>query len=575
MRALVTSISKASGLSETEVKALLAPPKQREHGDLALPCFVLAKSQKISPVQCAKELAAKLVLPSAISKLEVAGPYINFHFERSAVVSAVVSEILIQGEKYGSHASRSESVIVEYSSPNIAKTFHVGHLRTTLIGHSLHQIYKHLGYNTIGINHLGDWGTQFGFVYAGCKLWGQPSEPSVDSLVELYRRASALRKAQDESKLAPEDIDKPNVNQMARDYFIKLESGDPEAIKFWQWCLDVSMQYLLKMYERMGINFDYHTGESFYRDMIPAVEQRIKDSGILVESEGALGVELSKELGFARIFAADGRSLYITRDIATALYRFDTFAPHKILYVVAAQQALHFKQLIAILANMKHPVAERMQHVAFGFVPGMSTREGGGISLKQFLDEANSRALNAYLNEVTKRPEGVDPEKVAEKVAIGAMYFYFLSQSNVKDLHFKWEQALNFNGDSGPYLQYAVARINSIESKAREFSIVFNAVENSSDSAISLLVDDSAYALVSLLSEFKDVVQKAAYDYEPYYIAQHLLEIAKAFSRAYNEHKVVGAEAKLAQARLQLFVATRTVLSIGMKLLGVPVIERM
>lgn len=576
---LIDTISKVTTLEPIQVAKVLTKPQNRaqnrDHGDLALPCFQVAKVKGISPPEAAKWLAENISLPPGITKATPVGPYLNFTYDRKTIFAATIPIILKEQEGYGRKADHGKTIIVEYSSPNIAKTFHVGHLRTTLIGHSLVQIYKHLGYKTIGINHLGDWGTQFGFVWAGCKLWGRPEQPTVDALVDIYRRATNLKKAQEENTVSADDRDKPDINQMARDYFISLEGGDKEATEFWQWCLDISLDYLKSMYRRMGIEFDHYTGESFYRDMLESVEQKIRDSGILEESRGALGVDCGKKLGFARVFTEDGRSLYITRDIATAMYRQDTFSPEKILYVVAAQQSLHFQQLIEILKRMKEPVSDKMVHVSFGFVPGMKTREGGGISLKDFLDESYDRALTAYRSEVQKRPEGSNDEKIAEAVAVGSMYFYFLSNSNVKDFHFSWDQALNFQGDSGPYLQYALARINSIEAKANNAGISLNKDNNSFNP--DLLVEDHAYDLALLLTEFGAVIEKSGDDYEPYYIASYLLDLAKAFSRAYNELRVVdeSVSKELATTRLSLLVAVKYVLASGLKLLGVPVVERM
>jgi len=568
---LANNIASLSGLELEVVIKALTKPSQREHGDIAFPCFLLAKSWKLSPPECAKKLTLELKLPDGISEATPTGPYINFKFDRKQIIESIVPKILQEQHCFARKKLNNKNLIVEYSSPNIAKTFHVGHLRTTLIGHSLAQIYKHLGYNVISINHLGDWGTQFGFVWAGCKLWDVPNNANVDDLVELYRKASNLRKAQDEGKVASQDAGKPDVNQMARDYFIKLEAADPEATKFWQWCLDISMDYFKAMYDRLGIKFDHYTGESFFRDQLATVEQKIRDSGVLEESRGALGVDCGKKLGFARVFTEDGRSLYITRDIATAIYREETFHPEKILYVVANQQSLHFAQLIDILHKMRHPVAEKMAHVAFGFVPGMKTREGGGISLKEFINEAKERALEAYKTEVQKRPEGTDENLIAEAVAIGSTYFYFLSNSNIKDFQFSWTEALNFQGDSGPYLQYAFARLNSIEANAKKAGIdtsLFDA---------SLLKEESAYELALLLTEFAKVVEKAGIDYEPYYIAHYLVDLAKAFSRSYRDLFVVSENVAnpLASSRLALFMAVKHVLGSGLKLLGVPLVEKM
>jgi arginyl-tRNA synthetase len=567
LQELAVEIARISGLDSSIVESLLGVPKMRTHGDVAFPCFELAKLWKISPPECAAKLAKTLVLPAGFKESITIGPYLNFRYDRAKLADVTIRPLLEPNGPIAPKPRNGRKIIIEYSSPNIAKPFHVGHLRTTLIGHSLTHIYKQLGFEVISINHLGDWGTQFGIVFAGCELWGKPTSPTVEGLVELYRKASMLRKLQEDEMVPSEDLDKPDVNQIAREYFLRLEAGIPDALEFWEWCLNISLDYFKRMYDRLGITFDYYTGESFYRSMVRKVETELKDSGCLEMSEGALGVNLGGELGFARIFTADGRSLYVTRDIAAAVYRDRTFSPEQILYVVAAQQSLHFKQLIGILSCAGYPVAQKIRHVSFGFVPGMSTREGGAISLDIYLQEAHNRALELYRKEVTKGVKGIDEEDIAEKVAIGATYFYFLCHSNIKDFHFSWDVALNFHGDSGPYLQYAVARINSIEAKVGRWT------PEKFDSA--LIIEDVALELLLSLSRTEAVIAKACFENEPYHIANHMLDVAKNFSRAYVELKIVDAQPEVANARLALFLAVRNVLQTGLKLLGVPIVGRM
>ena len=307
--------------------------KTLELGDLSLPCFTIAKALKLAPPLIAKTIAEKIYLPNFIEKTVAVGPYVNIFFNRALFKNKVLENIFSKKDSLGK-GTDSETIVLEYSSPNIAKSLHVGHLRTTLIGLCLERVLKHLGNKVHTINHLGDWGTQFGYVYAGCELFGKPKDPTIDDLVELYIKASSIRKEQDiakgdKEKLKPEHRDLPIIKEMAEKYFIRLEAGDKEATEFWQWCLDVSLKYLKQNYERLGIFFDNYTGESFYSKMIPGVEKMIKDAGILEDSEGALGITLNEELGFVRIFTEDGRSLYITRDIAAAVYRHEHFKPVK------------------------------------------------------------------------------------------------------------------------------------------------------------------------------------------------------------------------------------------------------
>jgi arginyl-tRNA synthetase len=572
---LIHSISNASGLEPELVQKNLGTPKSLAQGDFAFPCFIIAKEQGIDPHKAAIELTKKIALPKNIERFEVVGPYINFFRNKADFINAVLNQA--EGtdisDDYKAKLSK-QTVIIEYSSPNIAKPFHVGHLRTTLIGHSLDKIYRFLGYNVISINHLGDWGTQFGFVFAGCQLWGQPQEASIFELVELYIKATTLRKAQEAGTVAAEDLDKPNVNELAREYFRKLEANDTEAVEFWEWCLDISMLYLNKLYSRLGVHFDFFTGESFYRDKLEAVESFLKQSGVLENSEGALGVDLGKELGFVRVFSEDGRSLYITRDLATADYRMKTFNPEKILYVVGDPQRHYFKQLIAVLDKVNHTAAKKMVHVAYGNVPGISTRASKGAEDRIWLDalvnEAHARAKEAYQLQVEKRPSEVDETIVAESVGLGAVFFNYLCRSNSKEFNFSWEEALNFQGDTGPYIQYAVARLNSIIHKAAE-----QGLEPASEIKAAELIDAEAYRLVVLLSKFTEAVEKAAQTYEPYCVANLVLDIARAFSEGYKTLRVLGQEKELAQARLGLFIKIREVLCKGLALLGVPSVDRM
>lgn len=568
---IAQSIQIVTGMELLAVEKQLSPTPSLEQGDISFPCFSLAKIWQLNPAQAAQKLAESIKLPSTCQKVIALGPYLNFYFERKSFSAKIINSVIEQSIfKFNQSQSQAQNVIVEYSSPNIAKTFHVGHLRTTLIGHALVQINKLLGHNVTGINHLGDWGTQFGFVWAGAQLWGKPQTATINDLVDLYVKASKLKKAQQENTVAENDKDKPDVDKMAKEYSARLEAGGKDEHDFWKWCLDVSMEYFNQIYQRLGVKFDYNTGESFYSDQLPAVEKLLKESHILTESNGDLGVDLGKKLGFVRIFTKDGRSLYITRDIATAIYRYQTFKPARILYVVGAPQILHFQQLVEIMRRLKNPVADVMLHLPYGHIPNMKTREGSAIALSDYLDEAYKRALEAYRNQVSKRPENVNEEVVAEKVAIGATYFYFLSRSNIKDFTFVWDQALSFQGDSGPYLQYAVARINSIEERAKQAGIT---IDQNID--FGLLSEDSAYEIIHHISKFPQAVLKSANDNEPYHLANYLLDLAKSFSRGYQELKVLDTEPQLAKARLQLFCTLRTVLSKGLNLIGVPVIERM
>ena len=562
-----------AGISGENLLNLLERPKNSSFGDIALPCFIIAKKLKIPPPKAAALLADKLLLPNSISKVQVTGPFLNFSYKRSELFAFLLDQILFKEDEIANLSNNSnQTILLEYSSPNIAKPYHVGHLRTTLIGNSLDKVYKKLGYNVISIDHLGDWGTQFGFVWAGCKLWGKPKEPKVASLVELYRKATALRKKQeeDEDNLSEEERNYPLVNDIARNYFLDLEKGLDYAKDFWSWCREISLDYLKKTDARIGVSFDHYIGESFYSEKLKDVENSLQEKSLLTNSQGALGVDLGEELGFARITTEDGRSLYLSRDIATILWRKKEFDFDKTVYVVGAPQKLHFQQLFSIAEKLDPKFKNSLEHVDFGHVKGMSTRAGGFIELNEFIDEAKERALNAYKEQVSAKKESLEPEKIAEAVGKSAIIFSTLSKTRTKDVEFSWDKALAFQGDSGPYLLYALARINSIEQKAKEKGIIKEPNFKS-----EYLSEESAWQLLLYLKDQPAALLKTKEENDPFYLASYCLELAKAFSKAYNELKITGEEKEIAQARLNLFLACKKILKESLELLGLETLERM
>lgn len=570
---LASAIAETISEEPSTLFALIEQPKNREHGDLSFPCFTLAKKLRTAPPQCAAKLCSELKLPTEFESAKAIGPFLNVKIARGNYTQTVVRELL-EHETLPLHIQpgSAKKIVIDYSSPNIAKPFHVGHLRATLIGNALDRIYRRLGHTVTSVNHLGDWGTQFGFVYAGCQLWGKPEHPSVRELVQLYRRATGLKEQQEQNTVPEVDAALPNVNDIARQYFLDLEAGKPEAVAFWQWNLDISLAYLKETYKRLGIAFDHYMGESFYSDKLDDVRRELETAGLLVESQGAWGVDLGEKLGFARILAPDGRSLYLTRDIATAKYRAETFHFDRALYVVGAPQTLHFQQLKGILEGLKRDYAAGIEHVAFGHVLGMKTRgEGEVIELNDFLDEAYERALTAYREQVTKRPEGLDETAVAEAVALAAIVFSTLSRGRLKDVHFSWDNALAFQGDSGPYLLYAAARIHGIRERAAE-----QGIHSTPNVRGELLAEESAFQLASILDDLPTVLERTIAENEPSHLAAFGLDVAHEFSRAYNDLKVIGEpDSERARARMSLFDATRKVLLTVIELLGIRAIERM
>lgn len=576
---LISSIYQHTGADQQLLDKLISVPKDINNGDFALPCFPLAKAKQINPAEYATDLAKNIDLPPEFAKVEAVGPYVNFFLNRTSEVKKIINRVIESGENYGKISDLdAESIVIDYSSPNIAKPFHIGHLRTTIIGLALHNIFRHLGHQVTAVNHLGDWGTQFGFVYAGMKLTENHtdlSEQTINFLLDKYIYASDLRKRQEANNpelLNEQEKDFPDVNQMARSFFLDLEAGEDYAKKFWETARQISLDYLKNIYQELGVEFDHYTGESFYIPLLDENIQAVKDAGIYEKSDDAFGVDLGEELGFARLYTEDQRTLYLTRDLATANYRYHTYQANRLLYVVGAPQSLHLKQLEGILKKMKHPAGEMIIHVSYGHVPGISTRNLKGnadnLSLSGLLEEARSRAREAYQQNTTEK---IDQEQVINSVALSALYFNYLSRTNIKDFHFDWQEALNFQGDTGPYLLYALARLNSIITKAEESGFTV-----SRETPLDLLEDAESYALAHQLKIFPEVLEKITTDYEPCHLTSYLLDLAKQISKNYKTLRVIGEENQdLATARLALFQACAVVLKIGIKLLGVQPLKRM
>jgi arginyl-tRNA synthetase len=564
---LAYSISKCCQTKDSEILTLFESPRNPAHGDIALPCFIPAKNESISPAILAEKIEAEVLLPPEISHIHRIGPFLNFSLNYSVLAPAILEKTKI--DTFTLASSKNETVIVEYSSPNIAKPFHVGHLRATLIGNALDRMYRFAGFQVESINHLGDWGTQFGYVWAGCTIWGAPSEFTVANLVALYKKATSLK---DEQEKNPPEESQKNVQTIARSYFLDLEKGEKEALAFWKQCVDVSLEYLKSTYRRLGISFDHYIGESFYSDKLGDIEQELQAGNLLIDSEGAKGVPLDEELGFARILTPDGRSLYLTRDLAAAEYRYKRFNFAKSIYVVGSPQTLHFKQLKAVLKLLKKPYADSLLHLPFGHVLGMKTRgEGKTIELNDFLDEAFNRALDAYNSQVSKRPEGLNENEVADKVARSAILFSTLNRTNIKDVHFNWDEALSFQGDSGPYLLYAYARINGIIHKATEAGI--SVIPDSLSEEI--LNKPEAKALLLNILNFEKAFTHALTSNEPLILCSYALDLAKSVSKAYLTLKVVGEDKDTSETNLALFTGAKNQLKRVFSLLGIEALERM
>jgi arginyl-tRNA synthetase len=562
---IAARIAAATGLERAEAARLVEVPKDAKMGDYAFPCFLLAKAEKKAPPLVAKALAEKLAAapPEGVAAVAAAGPYVNFRVAPAAFARVVLGAALAAGDRYGDSAEGAgQAVPIDYGSPNIAKRFHVGHLRATVIGGALYRTYKALGYRPIGINHLGDWGTQFGHLMSAWEKWGEEPRLGPDPigyLQELYVR---------HNKEAKEN---PALLDDARRWFKRLEDGDPAARALWQRFRDVSMVEFSRIFELLGTAHDVVAGESFYEDKMPEAIRLCEEKGIAEISQGALivdfkkhGVDIAEPMLLRR---SDGATLYATRDLAAAIYRFRTYEPARIIYVIGQEQRLAMRQLFAALSLLGFP-GERCVHVDFGRVLGMSSREGTAV----LLDEVLGRAMRLAADEVRKRnPDWAEDEiaRTARAVGIGAAIFADLKNRRVKDFEFDWDRIVRFDGETGPYLQYTHARLCAIMRN-------LGAAPAAQDVDFGALGEPETVAVLKAIEAYPRKIQQAARENEPSVLAQHLLEVAGALNAFYQQHRVKDApSAELRLARAALVDATRRVLAHGLVLLGIEPLERM
>ena len=557
-------ISKEVELPLEELESYIEIPKDSSMGDYAFPCFKLAKQMHKAPQLIASELKEKIVLDNNIEKLEVVGGYINFYINRNIIIKEVTEEFNKKGEKFGSsNEGNGKNIVIDYSSPNIAKPFHIGHLRSTVIGSSLYKIYEFLGYKSIGVNHLGDWGTQFGKLIEGYKRWGDEydidSNP-IEELTKIYIRISNACK-EDESIL-----------EECRNNFKKLEDGDAYCRELWERFRAVSLKEFQKIYDLLGVKFDSYNGEAFYTDKMPEIVKMLDKTGKLVESQGAKIIDLEdKGMAPCMIVKSNGSTTYDTRDLAAILYRARNYDFEKAIYVVAYEQNLHFKQIfeVANLLDIDEKYKNNLIHVPFGMVRlktgKMSTREGNVIKLEDILKESIARAQKIIEE---KNSDLEDKEEIARKVGIGAVIFNDLSNNRIKDEVFDWDIMLNFQGETGPYVQYIYVRTKSIIDKAG-YVPEFEGVD------FSKITDDASMNIIKLLYSFGDTVKMAAEKNEPSIVSRYLIDLAQAFSSFYVENHIVGEEKSIQDARLYLTNMVGTVLKQGLSLLGIEVPDKM
>ncbi|MCS6860889.1 MAG: arginine--tRNA ligase [Abditibacteriales bacterium] len=556
--AIANVVSAQTDLSPAEVEELIETPPSSEMGDYAVPCFALARKWRKPPAAIAAELAAKIAPSEYLAKVENAGPYLNFFVNKRCLAEETLKRVATEGARYGtSNVGAGKTVVIDFSHPNIAKPFGIHHLRSTVIGNALRNVYRALGYHVVGINHLGDWGTQFGKLLAAWQRWGTgelTEDISVATLLQLYVR------------IHDEIENDPAVEEEARAWFRRLEQGDPEARRMWEVCRNVSLKEFNRVYEMLGITFESVAGESFYQDKIHDTLQRLQDKGLTTVSEGATIVDL-KPWGMPPFIARrrDDASLYATRDLAAAEYRWSTYHFDKMLYVVDVAQSLHFQQLFKVLELMGYEWHARCAHVVFGRMLGLSTREGKVIFLEDVLNHSIELARKMVEE---KNPDLPNKDEVAQQVGIGAVIFADLKRGRIKDYVFDWEEVLNPFGDTGPYLQYTHARFCSILRKAAQ-PVVMGGVD------YARLSEAETVALIKAIAAFPRAVQQAARDYEPSIVSRALLDIADKANKFYEKHQVIGVEETTFHARLLLVDCTRQVLANGLRLLGIAAPEEM
>ena len=556
------------GLTEDEIKSMIEIPQDQSMGDYAFPCFRLAKTMRKAPNLIAAELAEKLQGEQLFSEISPVNAYVNMFVSREEMMKSTVSEVLEEKENFGrSDIGGNKKVIVEFSSPNIAKPFHIGHIRSTVIGNSLSKIYDALGYDVFKINHLGDYGTQFGKMICAYRRWGNREDvinSPIKTLLGYY------------TKFHVEVEEHPELEGEARAIFTKLEQGSKEEVELWQWFREESLKEFQRVYDMLGIEFDSYNGESFYSDKMPRFEKELSDKGLLHESKGAQVVDLEEyKLGTALIKKSDGSSLYITRDIAAAVYRKENYDFYKNIYVVATQQNLHFQQLFKILELMGYDWANQCVHVPFGMVRleegTMSTRHGRVVFLEDVLNGAIEKTREIIEE---KNPNIENLEEITSQVGIGAVVFNELSNNRIKDYTFKWDQILNFDGETGPYVQYTHARCASLLRKAGE-DIVAKAQDPKNVDFALLAKSDSAYELTKLIYAFPGVVEQAGEKYEPSIITRHIIDIAQCFNKFYHDEHIIVDDDVEKTSKIALVIATKRVIATGIGLLGMKAPERM
>ena len=562
---IATKIAKVTNLNKQELEQYIEVPPNSDLGDYAFPCFKLAKDLRKAPPIIANEIKENIEIDNnIIERIDVVGGYLNIFINKKELAKTVLEEISKQKEKYGSsNIGEGKTAVIEYSSPNIAKPFHIGHLRTTVIGGALYKIYNFLGYNTIGLNYLGDWGLQFGKVIAGISLWKNEYDFENDEMGSILK--TYIRFNQEEKE-------KPELTEMARDYFKKLEKGEPEIVKQWEHIRKISIENYSRTYKLLNSKFDSYDGEAYYNDKMTPIIEELKAKGLLKESQGAQVVDLEEyDMPPCIVVTSAGTTIYATRDLAALKDRINRYNFDKLIYVAGSEQQLHFKQVFKVMELMGYgDYVAKCTHVPFGLIVDkdgekIGSRKGNSIFLEDILNESIDKVKDIIKE---KNPDFEDRDEIARKVGVGAIIFNDLSNSRIKDEIFDWDMLLNFQGETGPYIQYIYVRTRSLLNKA-------GYIPQIQEIDYSKLQEKEAINILKLIYTFNEVLQNAADKNEPSILARYLIDLSQSFSTFYNEHKIITEDKSVQDARLFLSYAVGIILKTGAELLGMEMPERM
>ena len=549
---VVDLVSSQVDLPKDKISQLIERPKNEKMGDYAFPAFVLAKTMHKNPAEIAKEIAANLT-SADFANIQAVGPYVNFAIDHEKLISQTLDEVLSEKEHYGDQKLGEGNVPIDMSSPNIAKPMSMGHLRSTVIGNSIAETMKKVGYTPIKINYLGDYGTQFGKLIYAYKRWGNEEDVKKDPIMNLFKYYVKFHEEAEKD---------PKLDDEGRAWFKKLEDGDPEAVELWQWFREVSLADFKRIYKELGVDFDSYKGEAFFNDKMQPVIDELKEKGLLHESRGAQVVDMGEDENPALIVKSDGSSIYLTRDLAAAIYRMNTYHFVKMLYVVGNEQAQHFVELKTVLKKMGYDWADRIHHVPFGLITQngkkLSTRKGNVVFLDQVLGDAVDLARKQIDQ---KNPNLANKEQVAHDVGVGAVIFHDLKNDRIENFDFDLDEVVRFEGDTGPYVQYTNARAQSVLRKAAKMGQEANLSNNS-------LNDDWSFSVAKALADFPRIIARSSDKFEPSIIAKYALDVAKKFNKYYANVKILTEDEQI-NSRLALVEATSIVLTEALRLLGV------